>query len=231
MTMTFSRQIYFPFTSAAAAVIVAATLSACDPAQTPDQRPAARAAAELKTFAFVCEANGYIVADYRRSERVVWLFLHGETLQLNPVAASGTRHSNGEITFWTKGSEAMLERDDTVDRCTENRRASIIEDARLRGVDFRATGNEPGWELEIGPAGILLIANYGTDRHRFPATQPAEDRKNRVTTYRSESGVRSLGLRLTQTRCRDSMSDDVYETTVEVTFDGQIWRGCGQALH
>ena len=60
MTMTLSRHIYFPCASAAAAVIVAATLSACDPVQTPDQRPAAGAEAELKTFAFVCEANGYL---------------------------------------------------------------------------------------------------------------------------------------------------------------------------
>ena len=31
----------------------------------------------------------------------------------------------------------------------ENRRAAIWAQAKLDGVDFRATGNEPGWKLEI----------------------------------------------------------------------------------
>jgi len=33
---------------------------------------------------------------------------------------------------------------------------AICVDAKLRGVDFRAVGNEPGWNLEISAGGARV---------------------------------------------------------------------------
>ena len=190
------------------------------------------AARTLQSFAYNCASNGYIVADFRRGDAVMWVFMHDQTVQLDRVeAASGAKYRKGDITFWSKGSEAILEVAGASDSCTENRRASILEDAKLRGVSFRATGNEPGWLIEIGPKEILLETNYGADNYRFPLTTPDEDQPNRITTYRSEAHGRALKLRLIGIRCQDTMSDDVFATSVEFELDEKAYRGCGQPLY
>jgi putative lipoprotein len=211
-------------------LIVACGLAACSGEGSPDQAQSATTA--LRSFAYNCASNGYIVADFRRGDAVMWLFMHDQTVQLDPVeAASGAKYRKGEITFWSKGSEAILEVAGATDSCTENRRASILEDAKLRGVSLRATGNEPGWVMEIGPDAIVLATNYGANRYRFPLTTPDEDQSNRITTYRSEADGKVLKLRLIGVRCQDTMSDDVFATSVEFELDEAAYRGCGQPLY
>ena len=51
---------------------------------------------------------------------------------------------------------------------------AIWEDAKLRGVDFRAVGNEPGWNLEISADGeMVFIGNYGQTEYKFPTPEPS----------------------------------------------------------
>ncbi len=211
-------------------LIAACGLAACSGEGSPDQTQSAAKA--LRSFAYNCASNGYIVADFRRGDAVMCLFMHDRTVQLDPVeAASGAKYRKGDITFWSKGSEAILEIAGATDSCTENRRASILEDAKLRGVGFRATGNEPGWLMEIGPDTILLETNYGANRYRFPLTTPDEDQSSRITTYRSEARGKALKLRLIGVRCQDTMSDDVFASSVEFELDAVSYRGCGQPLY
>lgn len=211
-------------------LIMACGLAACSGEGSPDQAQSATTA--LRSFAYNCASNGYIVADFRRGDAVMWLFMHDQTVQLDPVeAASGAKYRKGEITFWSKGSEAILEVAGATDSCTENRRASILEDAKLRGVSFRATGNEPGWVMEIGPDAIVLETNYGANHYRFPLTTPDEDQSNRITTYRIEAEGKVLKLGLIGVRCQDTMSDDVFATSIEFELDEAAYRGCGQPLY
>ena len=56
-----------------------------------------------------------------------------------------------------------------------NGRRPIIEDAKRRGVDFYAAGNEPSWTLEIGSEEIVFQTNYGQDTYRFPTSEPEVD--------------------------------------------------------
>ena len=68
--------------------------------------------------------------------------------------------------------------------CKNNRAKAIWEDAKLKGADFRATGNEPGWHLEISRSfGIVFVTNYGSDRYTFAAPQPISDETSRTTKY------------------------------------------------
>lgn len=57
--------------------------------------------------------------------------------------------------------------------CKNNRAEAIWEDAKLRGVDFRAVGNEPGWHLEL-TAGERLCSSVTMerpDRNLLPLSQ------------------------------------------------------------
>lgn len=188
----------------------------------------------LRTFYFECTDGIEVVAHFQEKEDEVILFLPRKTVHLPHVpAASGAKYSDGNITFWTKGErEALLEIGTAgLKRCTENRRKSIIEDAKLRGADFWATGNEPGWTLEIHPESIFFVTNYGRDRYEFLTPVPHVDQQKAVTTYEGQDSGHDFTIQVTETRCADSMSGESFESTVKVTLDGKAYRGCGLALH
>ena len=163
-----------------------------------------------------------------------WLFLPSGTIDLpHVVAASGAKYSDGSVTFWSKGESAMLERENQPRaECNNNRKQAIWEDAKLRGADFRATGNEPGWHMEISRSyGIVLVTNYGSEHYQFPVTEPASNATSAKTIYETKQGEHELKVVLEGKRCADSMSGDKFETTVTVIIDGTQLNGCGSALH
>ena len=132
----------------------------------------------------------------------------------------------------SKGREALIEVGAAGSRrCTENRRRSVIEDAKLRGADFWATGNEPGWTLEIDWQTILFVTNYGQDSYRFGRPDPDVDQSRETTAYTARDGGHGITVRLTAVACTDSMSGEAFETTVQITLDGRVYQGCGQPLH
>ena len=143
------------------------------------------------------------------------------------------RYSDGSITFWSKGEEALLETDENSHRnCRNNRRKAIWEDAKLNGIDFRAVGNEPGWHLEIRTGDkIVFVGDYGQSRYQFATPEPKVDQRSRTTTYEvQEAGHRAV-IEIDGRSCGDTMSDETFEATVTVTLDGKKYRGCGRALH
>ena len=100
--------------------------------------------------------------------------------------------------------------------------------AKLRGVAFRAIGQEPGWLLEITNGEELLIkTNYGQDKQTFPYVEPREDKAARKTLFQLNGDNSVL---IEGKSCTDSMSGEAFETTVTVNLDGQTYKGCGRAL-
>lgn len=196
-------------------------LCACAPAN-PDKHTKPGTVA-----VFDCEQEIEIVVDIQ--PETAWLFLPGQTVALPHIrTGSGSKYSNGAITFWNKGGEALLALPGEKNyRCQENRARTIWEEAKLRGVDFRATGNEPGWHLEIGPDKILLVSAYGQQRETFPIPVPVSDQATRQTTYRTGD----LEILLQARTCRDSMSGESFETTVTLTRPALTLKGCGRPLH
>jgi putative lipoprotein len=136
------------------------------------------------------------------------------------------------VIFWTKGEEARLELGGkTYSNCRDNRVKAVWEEARLRGVDFRTTGNEPGWYLEISEGErILLVADYGERRVVTPAPAPEVDPRTSRTRYVVRTEAHALTIVLEPGPCRDSMSGVEFPTRVSVTLDGREYRGCGRAL-
>lgn len=190
----------------------------------------------LQPEAFSWDCSGMadpVVSHQKPGEDSLWLFLPEETVQLPSLrTASGAAWSNGRIHFWTKGREAMLEHNDVrVLKCTENRRRSLVEDAKLRGMDFRGYGNEPPWVLEIGSTELILFTGYERLRHVFPNQGSTDNQARRTAQWSSESPHGKLKVVLTGRECSDSMSGEMSETTVTVTLNNRTLQGCGQALH
>ena len=195
----------------------------------PSSRVGAGAA---KTFVYECgDDNTFTV---RVEGESAWLFLPQGSKRLPSVpSGSGAKFSDGSATYWGKGEEALLELDGKTYRaCVNNRRMAIWEDAKLRGVDFRALGNEPGWYLEISEGNrLLLVDNYGQDSHEFVLSEPSVDSVSHAARYQALSDVHQLTLTLEGRRCTDSMSGESFETTVTLMFDDRRLSGCGKSLH
>jgi uncharacterized membrane protein/membrane-bound inhibitor of C-type lysozyme len=210
------------------------TLGACESAPPPravTEYTSAESVLPDSTFMYECEGGAGFVAALRRD--TVWAFLPSGTVALPRVgSASGAKFSDGEVVFWSKGPEVLLESPaDTLRACRNNGRRAVWEHAKLSGVDFRAVGNEPGWHMDMRPETIILVTDYGERRYEFPIVTPEEDDSARTSLFQTEAGGVSLTIRLRAERCLDTMVDDEYETTVELTLDGRVLHGCGRALH
>jgi membrane-bound inhibitor of C-type lysozyme len=183
------------------------------------------------TFVYECDDGYGFVA--RIQGETAWVFLPETTAALPHVtAASGARYSEGSITYWSKGEEALLEAGGAEHTtCTNNRRHAVWEHAKLNGADFRAIGNEPGWLLEIYPRRIVLVTDYGEHRYEFETPDPVENSEERRTTYEIADGDVRVVVALEGRECRDTMSDETLETAVTVRVNDTTYRGCGRALH
>ncbi|MBU0742066.1 MliC family protein [bacterium] len=163
----------------------------------------------------------------------VTVLLPGRTVRLPRLdAPAGERYGDGEVVYWRRSArEATLEvAGERLRNCVLDPALSKWEDAKLRGVSYRALGNEPGWVLEIGPERIVWITGYGGTRYVFPAATPEIDRDARRTTWRSADDGREIVIVVTGEPCLDD-GDVAYPTTAGITFDGRLYTGCGRALH
>jgi hypothetical protein len=59
------------------------------------------------------------------------------------------------------GPGALRERDGHPGDRPDDRLASILEDARRRGVAVRGTGDEPSWLLEVFDDRIVFVTAFG----------------------------------------------------------------------
>lgn len=108
-------------------------------------------------------------------------------------------------------------------------------EAKARGIDFRALGQEPGWYLEIDDgARMTLVVDYGERRIEMAAPAPVVDSGGLQTTYVARSATHSLQVFIRaepQARpCRDGMSGLTIGSTVTVELDSTTYRGCGRRL-
>jgi uncharacterized membrane protein len=162
-----------------------------------------------------------------------WLFLKDTTVKVMPVpSASGARYEGSSYLYWSKGDEAILQKP----TCSFMTCHSIPQErswaaAQLRGVDFRALGQEPGWYLEITKnKQITYIGNYGRDTVTTPTPKPEINQQGKLTVYRYQTENHTLEIVITDSPCTDVMSGFSFPSTVEITVDGETYRGCGRSL-
>ena len=101
--------------------------------------------------------------------------------------------------------------------------------AKLRGVAFRAIGQEPGWLLEIkNGEEILLVTDYGQQRSVYASVEPVEDKAARRTLFELDAATSVL---IEGVPCSDTMSGERFETAVTVDTGVRMLKGCGRALY
>lgn len=177
----------------------------------------------------VYECNGYdFIARRGAGEMALWL-QDGYVVLPQAADDSGTVYEDGDVSFWSGGNETMLTvAGQNYQNCHLNPVRIPWEDARLRGVDFRAVGNEPGWHLEIQESRLLFVGQYGTRRILVPYAIP--EGAGQVRAYRGTAGARQLRVDIVDQPCVDNMSGESLPSRVTVTLDGASYQGCGQAL-
>ncbi|MBK1691030.1 META domain-containing protein [Ectothiorhodospira mobilis] len=132
-------------------------------------------------------------------------------------AASGARYvaEGGEDTvFWSRGDAAML---------------------RLQGRDlpectrmdwpppYRASGNEPGWHVDVGTQRVQVVTDYGA-RTRSAPRPPIQIRAG---GYRLDlPGIPAI-LTLEEALCRDSATGMPHPHRAVLELPGQRLQGCG----
>jgi uncharacterized membrane protein len=185
-----------------------------------------------QTYVYEC-GNGYNFVAWIEGKKA-WLFLPKQTVNL-PYAPSdsGATYKKGLIMFRTKGEKAELEiNGKRYSGCTNNRVKAVWEDAKLRGVDFRAVGNEPGWHMEITASEkMVFVGDYGDTVYSVATPQPLVDQQARMTTYKVQDAQHDLAVRIEGRPCQDTMSGEPFDATVTVILDDKEYRGCGKALH
>ena len=102
--------------------------------------------------------------------------------------------------------------------------------AKLRGVAFRAIGQEPGWLLEMTTGKkILLVTNTGQTRTEYAYVEPEvfqDQHKSVFSVKQDEFKVTIEGI-----ICTDSMSGENFEVSVFIELNGKTLKGCGRALY
>jgi len=106
---------------------------------------------------------------------------------------------------------------------------SVWHKAKLRGVAFRAIGQEPGWLLEItNGIEILLVTDYGEHSTSYPYVEPIVHQEERRTEY--ITGDDGTIVEIRGVACQDSMSGEEFEVSVTIKQTDRELRGCGRAL-
>ena len=200
--------------------------------QTPEGRIFISSQHAPRTYVYECN-DGYSFTA-RVGEKNAWLFLPNQSVNL-PLASSDSdsKYSQGLIVYRATGDKATLEVGGKRHAdCSNNRAKAIWEDAKLRGVDYRAIGNEPGWNLEITPGDkIVFVADYGNNVYKFVTPQPVVDQDARKTIYKVLDDQHIMEVLIEGRPCSDTMSGEMFNTTVTVLLDNKKYRGCGMALH
>lgn len=183
----------------------------------------------FEAYAYDCDGLQVVV---RPGDRELALTLPDRTLLLSQVeAASGAKYAAGEDGFWGKGmNSGILTLDGKEIPCQLNRRETPWVDARVRGAVFRGIGVEPGWHLEIHPERIVFVFQYGAQRAVVPNAGVRPDPDRPVRRWQAVTEAHELAVTVEDRACTDTMSDDIFPATVNVTLDGRDYSGCGRDL-
>jgi putative lipoprotein len=222
------------FARAAAACTLACCLAAaCTTERTPDEPPATATSgatpADTVLLSFSC--GDAFRFSLRAEGPTATLFLPDSTMTLERTASAvGQRYSRAGVELWHDVHQATLGINQSVyDDCRLMDGADPWTEARLRGVSFRAIGQEPGWVLDILPGHRLnLIADYGARTIHAQAAPPLA--QDGTLYYHATTDEHDLRVRLQPAQCADVMSGETFPWSVQVVLDGVTLAGCGRRL-
>ena len=146
------------------------------------------------------------------------------------TSASGARYADDiGNEFWTKGDSGTLTLDGDKHECTRTNLASPWDDARSRGVAFRAVGNEPGWLVEVGrgeaPA-LHAQLDFGSRNVDIASVQSRP--KGDGWTGKTANGTQ-VELIAERKPCQDDAGIG-FDVTAQLRAGGKTYTGCGAFL-
>lgn len=93
--------------------------------------------------------------------------------------------------------------------------------------EYTGTGNEPNWNLQIKPSGIVWFL-MGQERETFPYRKPKDDGDAIIFTTEISEEEKGLRIRISKETCSDTMSDEVFPFKCEVNYFGRDYTGCAK---
>jgi uncharacterized lipoprotein YbaY/membrane-bound inhibitor of C-type lysozyme len=187
--------------------------------------------AKAKTLVFDCDDLSRAVA--RVSPLVMELTLpSGKATLTRGVGVSQEPYSDGRVTFWTAGNYARIDEPDGTHICRSVPTEEAWEDARSRGIDVRAAGEDPDWSVEIDEGNVMaFVGDFGATRVIAPAPLPQVDPALGRTTYYATTAEHTLSVALEHRLCWFRENSNASSATVTVTLDeSKVYRGCGRPL-
>ena len=192
----------------------------------------------VKTYFYLCEGEDKsIVVTIDGDRGHLFSYQLSQALVREPAANT---FSGSEVYYQPDSSSGLAPGQSAAitikgvkhEKCSNNPRAAVWEAAKLRGVDYRALGQEPAWQLEISTdKGFLLVTGYGANRVEFPYVEPEVNQAQRTTRYASQLRGNRIDITIKGEECTDSMSGETFSSRVEVGWQGKTLLGCGRALH
>ncbi|MCA1771431.1 MAG: MliC family protein [Halomonas sp.] len=158
--------------------------------------------------------------------------LHGAWRLPQAVVASGARYQDGEVSFWNRGEQALVETPRGQLKCelAAQRDASTREDHP--GVMFRGQGNEPGWTVELAHDApqLTLSTDYGDNVETLPYMVSVMDNEAGRVVLENADADDFFRVRIEAGACFDDMSGYPFPARVTLTLDGEQYSGCGQGI-
>ncbi len=229
-----------------AAGVLAVALAGCATTQAPDATPAkttVNSSAPLLPsvlFAGTAErfqgwhctpANQHLVSATNAQDLRLWS-LHGAWRLPQAVVASGARYQNGEISFWNRGDQAMVETPRGQLQCTLSDQRTALTRAEQPGVMFFGQGNEPGWTVALAHDAptLKMELNYGDERIELPYIISVMDNDAGRVVLENSRVEPFFRLRIEAAACFDNMSGQPYPARVTLNYAGEQYSGCGQGI-
>jgi len=146
-----------------------------------------------------------------------------EQLYFDTLAAA-TRYEqrpDGTLALVTdSGAQLVLRREES----------AALRDARARGIDFRAVGQEPAWVVELKEGDhITAVLDYGATSLLLP-TPDGETAADGTLTYNATTDTDHLMLSIKSKVCVDAMSGESHSSTVTLVVNDKTFQGCGDWL-
>jgi len=94
--------------------------------------------------------------------------------------------------------------------------------------DFWGMGNEPFWSLQISEAeGIIEFSKLGATTEVAEYVKPSIENEGLRSRYfvTFPSGQR-MKIAVTKEKCEDSMAGNPYAYSIEVSYNGEVLKGC-----
>lgn len=157
---------------------------------------------------------------------------HGAWRLTPAVVASGARYEQGDVSFWNKGTEAVVETPRGRLECQAYVQRQALTREQRPGVMFLGRGNEPGWMASLAHdrPEVTLSLDYGTREQTLPYRVTALDNEAGRVVLASGREDTSFELRIEARACLDDMSGEPFPARVTLTVDGEQYRGCGQGI-